>query len=659
VKKKAPLLVLALATAALAGPTGPLSVPANAQAELDTQLAATWAKVKPDLDGLLSKEVTKLSGTKHGALTIGKLALTKNDTAAPPRVSVTPLTTGQHSFLFFKWGTPKYDGEKLRLDLPSGKWALELQGHVEYDLKVLFIKKHLSEDVTLSVSDLHASEELELDTTDPTRPFIKKAGSIQLDYSFHAKTSSTLLNIVLFVFKPLVDKLLSDQIQKALSKFDQELGLLVGQPGPNAWGTGAPARGAFSQQPDLEKAALTVSDEIQTVHTPYGTVVTTYFDDPIYGQGNPDHYEGYGDSAIWTGHYLAGESFRYATTKDPKAQANAARAIAAIQDLLDVEQPGGGHLARCLVPASAKDAATVATDPAAFTATLRGQSYVCLEHISRDQYLGVMHGLGCAYDLLDDPATRKQAGDLIGRIVDYLAANSWVAMRHDNVTESAPFIQSPEKMIAFSALAARVDAGKYQPMRDELGQLAWITWVMDLTGTLDPLSSYYKWNLGYGATYHAMRLETDPSRFQALSRTHAIDRRAIGHHENAYFQTIDAALDPTLAATLAPEIQDELWRFVARGRREVSVMNSTDPTIQQGTYSVPLSYQKTATSGTLVPKTVTEALYPIAVEKRPPTDFLWQRDPFQLDGGGDPKRQHPGVDLVLPYWMARYYNLVK
>jgi hypothetical protein len=203
-------------------------------------------------------------------------------------------------------------------------------------------------------------------------------------------------------------------------------------------------------------------------------------------------------------------------------------------------------------------------------------------------------------------------------------------------------------MIMFTALAARVDAGKYQALRDELGQLAWITWVTDLSGTLDPLSSYYKWNLGMGSTYHAIRLETDPARFMALSRTHAIERRTIGHHENAYFQTIDAALDPTLAATLAPEIQDELYRFVARGRREVTVTNSQDPNVLKATYSVPLST-----------KTVAEAQYPIAVENRIPTDFLWQRDPFQLDGLGDAKRQHPGVDLVLPYWMARYYGLVK
>lgn len=662
-RRAALLVVLATSIAyssiAAAGPTGPLSVPASSQAQLDKVLGSAWAKIRPEIDGMLVAQVAKLAGTKQGDLTVDKLAITKQDTASPPRVTITPIETGQKKFLFFKWGTPKYDGERVKLELPAGKWSLELAGHVQYDLKVLFVKKHLSEDVTITVNDLRASSELELDTSDPAWPQVRKTGELQLDYSLKVKTSSTLLNVVLFIFKPIIDRILRDQVEKALDKVDNQVAALKGLPAKANWGTGAPARAAFGQQPDLEKAALATSADIQKDHLPFGTIVTTYFDDPTYGQGKPEHFEHYGDSAIWTGHYLAGEAFRYAVTKDPLAQANAARAIGAIQDLLDVEEPGGGHLARCLVPENHPDAIGMAKDPSAFTAKLRGVTYVCLDHISRDQYLGVMHGLGCAYDLLDDPAAKKQAGELVTRVVDYLVANSWVAMKHDKVSQSAVFGQSPGKMIMFSALAARVNPAKYQALRSELGELAYMKWVFDFTGSLDPLSSYYKWNLGYGSTYHEMRLETDPARFMALARTHAMDRRAIGHHENAYFQTIDAAVDPALAPALAPAIQDELRRFVSRGRRDVTQQNSQDPTVQKDYYSVPLSYQKTATAGTLVPKTILEAKYPIAVEKRTPTDFLWQRDPFQLDGQGDPKRQNPGVDLVLPYWMARHYQLVK
>ena len=42
-----------------------------------------------------------------------------------------------------------------------------------------------------------------------------------------------------------------------------------------------------------------------------------------------------------------------------------------------------------------------------------------------------------------------------------------------------------------------------------------------------------------------------------------------------------------------------------------------------------------------------------------PTDFLWQRSPFQLDGGGSGLIESAGIDYILPYWMARYYNVVR
>jgi uncharacterized protein (TIGR03437 family) len=40
---------------------------------------------------------------------------------------------------------------------------------------------------------------------------------------------------------------------------------------------------------------------------------------------------------------------------------------------------------------------------------------------------------------------------------------------------------------------------------------------------------------------------------------------------------------------------------------------------------------------------------------RPPTDFLWQRNPFQLAGGLYGTIEGAGIDYILPYWMARYY----
>ena len=38
--------------------------------------------------------------------------------------------------------------------------------------------------------------------------------------------------------------------------------------------------------------------------------------------------------------------------------------------------------------------------------------------------------------------------------------------------------------------------------------------------------------------------------------------------------------------------------------------------------------------------------------------FLWWKSPFVLDGWKPPELQLPGIDFVLPYWMARSHGLI-
>ena len=53
------------------------------------------------------------------------------------------------------------------------------------------------------------------------------------------------------------------------------------------------------------------------------------------------------------------------------------------------------------------------------------------------------------------------------------------------------------------------------------------------------------------------------------------------------------------------------------------------------------------------------ACQPIPVAERVTTDFLWQRSPFQLAGGGDGFIEGAGIDYLLPYWMGRYYGFIQ
>jgi hypothetical protein len=54
---------------------------------------------------------------------------------------------------------------------------------------------------------------------------------------------------------------------------------------------------------------------------------------------------------------------------------------------------------------------------------------------------------------------------------------------------------------------------------------------------------------------------------------------------------------------------------------------------------------------------------PLARDALPPSlrdyeDFLWQRNPYQLGGGGGGDTQSPGLDLTESYWLARHAGFI-
>jgi hypothetical protein len=83
---------------------------------------------------------------------------------------------------------------------------------------------------------------------------------------------------------------------------------------------GLPARAS-------EADAIAISANIQARHLPFGTIL-----DPIFSSPSSGQIAGYtrcGDSALWTGAYLAAESFRYNVTPSPDALKNVRGALAA------------------------------------------------------------------------------------------------------------------------------------------------------------------------------------------------------------------------------------------------------------------------------------------------------------------------------------------
>ena len=48
------------------------------------------------------------------------------------------------------------------------------------------------------------------------------------------------------------------------------------------------------------------------------------------------------------------------------------------------------------------------------------------------------------------------------------------------------------------------------------------------------------------------------------------------------------------------------------------------------------------------------AATPVPIDVRPPSNYFWRSNPYQVNGTGDPTRLLPAVDYRLAYWMGRW-----
>jgi uncharacterized protein (TIGR03437 family) len=343
--------------------------------------------------------------------------------------------------------------------------------------------------------------------------------------------------------------------------------------------------------------------------------------DPFYLSPTSEQITGYtrcGDSATWTGHCLAAEAFRYKVTGSSEALRNARGALEGLAGLVDVT--GTGYFARCRFPASSPFAAGMESEEAP-NGVNRNGPWVWIGNTSRDQYLGAMFGLGVAFDLL--PELRASIVPLTDRLAGFLVANNF----------SDPiFILRPDQVLAILQVAAHIHPeifrSEYESRRGRLAGSVRLPVAFDSLSN----SSYFKYNLIYISFFHLIAYEQTPERAE-YERAYLIARNATAHHQNAFFNIMDRAIrgpDPARDAETLALL--DLW--LKRPKRD---------------FYVDLSKQVRVCGD--------EACDPIPVDLRTPTDFLWQRNPYQLRGGSGGRIGNAGVDYILPYWMARYYGL--
>jgi hypothetical protein len=381
------------------------------------------------------------------------------------------------------------------------------------------------------------------------------------------------------------------------------------------------------------QAAETIGAELRARHLPFGAILDPIFFQP--GSGEIVAYTRAGDSAIWTGHYLAAESFRFAVSRAPDALENAALAVESLQVLVDVT--GTGLLARARVPTDSPFAAGIAREEAAngvYPSDIGGRGF-WVGNTSRDQYLGVFFGLSVAYEWVDDAALRQRIRDLSTVMLEFLFGNAWnVVMPGGGVSTS--FLQRSDQLLSLLQVGRQVNSQRFDSMYRTERFWRSIRVVAPISfDVLDDHNSYFKFNLDAIALFNLIRLEEAGTHRNRYFDAYDVLRRTTDDHGNAHFNLIDRALrGPDGARDTATVEMLRAW--LRRPRRD---------------FFVDLRETVAACGDN-------RACQPIPVEQRVLSDFLWQRSPFQLSGGGDGFIENPGIDFLLPYWMARANGLL-
>jgi streptogramin lyase len=164
----------------------------------------------------------------------------------------------------------------------------------------------------------------------------------------------------------------------------------------------------------------------------------------------------------YTGMYLAGESFRYAATKDRRAKANAKKAFEALRFLQAVTETPG-FVARTVIPSTWKKMADpnrkisdrqwaeiAVENPREKRVETRWHpssdgKWLWKGDTSSDEITGHMFGYLFYYDLVADEAERQHVSGHIQNIIDYIIDGGYILKDIDG-THTKWGVWSPEKL---------------------------------------------------------------------------------------------------------------------------------------------------------------------------------------------------------------------
>jgi len=434
---------------------------------------------------------------------------------------------------------------------------------------------------------------------------------------------------------------------------------------------------------DLHDRAAMLEENYQAHHCVNGIVWEARYAEAADQQ--PSLYETGGDSAIFTGFYLAGAVYRFLTTgraDDLDAVLQAARGLHILTHISGTP----GVIARCAFPAaqaalwrypekwqeridggyvyqSPADIPDIGNPPACYPVM------IYYTRATRDQLTGILYGTGVALAGLDPQGYSAEVAGAVQRVKDILQevvrdvwgrleATGFVIMDHEGRTGTSAMLVSgllKVQLLAVyrAALEQRegADSAAYRRI-DRLYTCAFAGAFCLNDGDASALfnrsslsEGYYAYNLRFARSFTVHLLEQDSRRRDSVAdymEKHVW--RYVQSHSNTHFIFLYVA-----ASGDASRLDN-----ATRGLRELSLRplrNWSSPLHGRDCYPPRLVLLYGDVSGFVVP-----------VHLRKPTGyFIWQKDPFETGDGEvntEGLTEAIGLDFILPYWMGRYYGFI-
>lgn len=441
-------------------------------------------------------------------------------------------------------------------------------------------------------------------------------------------------------------------------------------------------------------------------HLPAGQVATAFFTDGSLRELS--RWDDVGDSAMWTGTYLAAEALRYRQTGSPDARASTIALVETLHTLFAVTG-SPGYLARFAVREDDDPRIVDLVDLRSWRAhrsTLGGASYRWLGDTSRDQYQGVVLGLALAHDAIEDGQVRDLIrGDLVTLARELMKERRLTVRVRVRVLGVSTVIKLKLKLRYVVLNAAEplevfidlddLDASRFTGLQEFMPEVAgiplfkragsaimltsifhaalhvtegaagweaahqellgfynaradaWLRVADDYTypEANDCYRSYFALNINFEPAYNVVSLGQDPARQGRFVRDVLLGRMwPIVDDHKNVFFSYIAA------ASRGGDL-DDYWSDV--------VLRANDQLAQFP--DAPRVDVPNDVSGLYPPNPSCpgQSSIPIEVGHRNAADFLWQRSPFGLSTTGNVAKVFPGVDYLAAYWLGRRHGFLE